>query len=165
MQPYTAPTTYTNEGAALVREIGAATHISLDRKSAPTLGRWAQNWREEWGVTEGERGVRPVGWVTVNTRKRGPVVVWACGWTQERGQYVATIQWVDASYTSMTDAMLDGAKESAIEDEQYQRRQIGQRIGTAARVRYANATQTISRITDEQHRRLLARLLQPEAVR
>jgi len=163
MNTYTAPTTYTDEGAALVREIGAATHISLDRTTAPTLGRWVQNWREEWGVTEGVRGVRPVGWVIVNTRKRGPVVVWACGWIQERGQYVATIQWVDASYTSMTDAMLEGAKESAIENEQYHRRDLAQGV-RGARMRYTNATQAIGRITDEQHRRLLARMLQPQEV-
>jgi len=157
MTPYTTPDMQDAELNTIARNIGAATHVSLDRTNAPMLGQWVRDWRDDWGVTEAEPGIRPVGWVTVNTRKRGPVVVWCDSWRLNGRRMVAGIGWPRAEYLALTDAQLEHARELAVEHADDARRNVGQGHRWGARL--AETNRTLSNVMDEVSRRMFERVM------
>lgn len=162
MTPYTTPTPDaldTNElTQTIASQITHATHASLDPADAPTLGRWVRGSStddNDWRPTEARQGERPVGWVRVSTRKRGPVLVWCEGWTKTSRGYLASIMW-PTEYRTMSHAELAAHLEHAIDDAA-SARQSGH--GYASGNRMSGAWYQISRIKDEQRRRIVADII------
>jgi len=157
MTPYTTPTLDENPlTQTIARQITNATHASLDRTDAPTLGFWKAGSSDDhdWRPAEGDPGTRPVGWVAVNTRKRGRVVVWCEGWTKVNGRYLASISW-PTEYTSLTDADLAARLEIETDNRDNDRNSLDH----TRRTRSYGAAREVARIVDEQRRRIVERII------
>lgn len=163
MTPYTTPTLDTNElTMTIARQITHATHASLDPAEAPTLGGWVRGSStddSDWRPTEARKGERPVGWVRVNTRKRGPVLVWCEGWTETRRGYLANIMWPIADMQRLTDGALAELRAQSIDRDASYRASGRTSHGYAERQRAAQAWHMAADATSEQRRRIVESII------
>lgn len=148
MKNFTTPETYDELTATIARQIGPATHGNLDRESAPVLGGWKRFGSfDDYYPTPCWDGARPVGWVKVDTKKRGIVLVWCEGWRNYGRTYAAVIVW-PTEYQHMSSSELAIEREREIE-----------RADSGLRMGLRHSSPAIGKITDEQRRRIVAQLI------
>lgn len=165
MTPYTTPDMPYADAVTrdIATQITHATHVSLSQEDAPTIGPW-RPWAgipDDYYPSPMPGGERPVGWVIVPTRKRGPVLAWCESWRQSRAGWHAQIVWTVGEYVGMTDSDLKARK--AYEQARADQERTGSPMSHSRGLRYGNAWANISRIVEEQRRRVVADILRAGA--